>query len=89
MSVTVSVELSVEQIAAAFAELNDDEQARVIVEVARIAGSWTNTNLDQWYAVGRHLRTCSCSSEDARELVRRIALGLGAVVRLESVGSER
>jgi hypothetical protein len=75
MKVTVDIALTVEQLAEIFCGLDDDTQARFFVECAKIASSW-EPHIDQFYAVGRHLRTCSCSTEAARELVRRIAAGI-------------
>lgn len=84
MSVQLSaqVDLTPRQIAEAFAELGDEEQAQVFIEVAAIAEGWEHQNMDQWYAVGRHLVTCSCSTEAARELVRRLARGVQSRVVL-------
>lgn len=76
ITIEVGVELTPRQIAAAFAELSDDGQAQVIIELAELAKAWDAGTIDQWYAVGRHLRTCSCGTEEARELVLRIAAGI-------------
>ena len=75
MKVTVTMALSTEQLAAAFCELDDDAQAKFFVECARIAAEWP-PHFDQFYEVGRHLRTCDCSTPAARELVRRIVAGM-------------
>jgi hypothetical protein len=72
------VELTPLDVAEQFAEMSDEEQAQVFIEVARIARTWMGTNMDQWYAVGGHLRTCSCSTPEARDMVRRIAEGVGS-----------
>jgi hypothetical protein len=76
MELTMKVDLTVHQIAEAFSELSDDGMAQVIIEVAEIAKGWENTNHDQWHAVGRHLRTCSCSTEEAVHLIFQIARGI-------------
>lgn len=76
--ITIDVVLTPQQIAAAFAGLSDDDQAQVFIEVARLAAEWPPGNLDQWYAVGRHLATCKCSTDEARVLVQRIADGARA-----------
>lgn len=75
----VTIELSVGQLAMAFSELSDDDQAQFIIEVARIAESWpAGGNVHQWIAVGVHLRQCECSTPEARRLVKDIALGVGS-----------
>lgn len=61
-----------------FAALSDEQQADFFVAVAKASrkwpcqGSWTT----QYWLVGRHLRDCACSTDDARDLVREIASGL-------------
>lgn len=75
MKVAATIELNVEQLAAAFCELDDDTQAKFFVECARLAATWP-PHVDQFYAVGRHLRTCNCSTPEARELIRRIVAGM-------------
>lgn len=72
----MEITLTVRQIAEAFADLSDDDQAQVIIEVAEIAKGWGGYH-DQWHAVGRHLRDCTCGTEEARDIVRRIAAGVG------------
>lgn len=68
-----------EGLAEEFCELNDDAQARFFVHIARIAASWgcNAHGLDSAYwqatAIGRHLRTCSCSTEEARAFISNIA----------------
>lgn len=79
MKLTHLVKLTPAQVAEAFCELDDDGQAQVFVHVAKIAEGWTDTNMPrgwQWHAVGRHLRTCECSTEAAREVVTAIAEGM-------------
>lgn len=66
------------EIAEAFCELDDEQQAQVFIDVARIASGWTAANGSygagwQWFTIGRHLKTCSCSTDEAREMVREIA----------------
>lgn len=58
--------------------MDDDAQARFFVECARIAAEWRG-DLGfggQWWAVGKHLRECTCSTEAARELVANIFDGM-------------
>jgi hypothetical protein len=78
LQLTATVDLSVVVLAEAFAQLDDEAQAQFFIEVARLAESW-RTPLGpgyQWYSVGKHLRDCSCATEEARDLVREIASGL-------------
>ena len=77
MKLEVSIDLDARQLADSFCDMGDEEQAQFFIEVAAIANEWTDTNADQWYMVGRHLRTCECSNDDARDLIRRIAMGVG------------
>lgn len=81
VEVTVKVRLTPEQLGAMFAEMNDDEQARVFVAAAAAAQLWEldkySIGIDgQWQAIGCHLKSCKCSTEEARDMVRNIAYGL-------------
>lgn len=77
IKVQVEVSLTIEQGAAWFADLNDDEQAQFLVNVARIAAeTYEGTPESQWIRIGDHLATCKCSSEAGRELIRSIAYGM-------------
>jgi len=70
----------IRSLASRFANLNDDNQAKVLVEVARIMAAWPSPPSYgmgwQAHAIGRHLRTCECSTEEAREFVRAMASGM-------------
>lgn len=73
-TVTTEIELGVDQAAAWFCGLDDDQMARFFVAVAAIAKATYERDPDhQWYAVGGHLKSCKCSTEDAREMVRSLA----------------
>jgi hypothetical protein len=80
----VNVELSPAQLAKAFCDMDDEAQAQFFIECARLAEGWRASASDptilgpdwQWYTVGRHLRTCACSTEEARDMVRGIAEGI-------------
>lgn len=72
MKLEVSIKLTPQQIAQAFCELDDDAQAQVFIEIGEIAKSWDVPSM-QWYAIGDHLRTCKCSTFEARQLVQEIA----------------
>jgi hypothetical protein len=71
--VEVPEALTLKDLANGFANLNDDAQARFLVEVAKIASEWPSPQVMQWFLVGRHLRDCECSTELAREMVCEIA----------------
>lgn len=73
LQVMVDVPMTLEQLAGLFVELDDDSQAKFFVEVARLMGSWTphERNMQEFY-IGRHLRDCSCSTEDGRYFLRNI-----------------
>lgn len=73
---TLEIELTVEDVAAWFAGVDDETQAQFFIEVAKHAASWKAHGGYQWYSVGRHLRTCECSTEAARELIRTIHSGV-------------
>lgn len=78
--ITTKVTLTLEQVAAWFANLDDDSQARFFVEVAKAAKNWkSNSGLGaswQWYQIGSHLKNCECATEEAREIVRAMHEGL-------------
>lgn len=70
---------AVQPLAVEFCKLDDDQQAKFFVEVARIMDVWGPGKRDTqaWY-IGRHLATCHCATEEGREFVRMIALHLAA-----------
>lgn len=74
------VSLTVKELATAFAGLDDEQQAQFFIDVASEAAEWKDEpgamTFDQWYGVGRHLRTCECSTDAARDLVMRLADGV-------------
>lgn len=71
------VKLSPAQIAEAFCELDDEEQADFFIETARRFQEWGPASRSmQAHAIGRHLATCACSTYEARALVEEIAGGL-------------
>lgn len=80
MKVTLDLKLSIVQLAQAFCDLDDEEQAQFFIEAARIASTtWERpATFMQWRSVGKHLATCACSTDDAREMVRDIAEGLAS-----------
>ena len=76
MKLEVEIKLTPRQLAEAFCDLDDEQQADFFIEAARIAASWRDGAVMQWWYVGRHLRTCTCSTEEAREMVRELASAL-------------
>lgn len=81
---SIEVELTPQDIAAAFCQMDDDEQSQFFVHVAAIMTGWCEENPAAFYfqtnAIGSHLRTCKCSTEEARDLVRLIAESAGSEV---------
>lgn len=75
-TVTATIEITPRLVAEMLAEMNDEDQAQVFIELAEIAATWAGANFQQWYSVGRHLRTCECSNDNARRLISDIARGL-------------
>jgi len=74
---TTQIELSIDSAAAWFAGLTDDQQAQFLCKVAEIAEAWpAGSALSQWWNIGSHLRTCRCSTESGREMVRTMFEGL-------------
>lgn len=58
-----------------FANLDDDQQTQVIVAIAEEFENYSVLGASdaQLYAIGGHLRSCKCSTEAAREWVRKLA----------------
>ncbi len=78
-TVTVEVEITPAELAEFFCALDDEQQAQFFVECDRIARSWVGTTAGhghQWWLVGRHLATCTCSNDDARDMIRELAAGI-------------
>ncbi len=48
------------------------EQADFFIEVGKIAAQWPTPASNQWIDVGRHLRTCECSTPEARDMVEHL-----------------
>lgn len=70
----VIIRATTEEIAQAFCDLDDDAMCKFFVEVARRFSEWGpgKGDMQLWY-VGGHMRTCECSTEQAREWVRELA----------------
>ncbi len=79
MKLSVDLKLTPEQLAEAFCDLNDEQQAQFFIEAARIGETWPTKHGGasvQWYKIGKHLQTCECSTDDARSMVRDIHDGV-------------
>lgn len=79
---TVEVELTPIDLATAFCEMGDEEQAQFFIECAVISRRWESpiARAMQFYEVGKHLRSCACSTEDARDMIRDIEIGMSGGV---------
>ena len=76
----VNIELTVEQLAAYFAALDDDAQAQFFVEAAKHFEAFPSPGfVFQAHAVGRHLRDCECATPGGRRLVEEIAAAMTEV----------
>lgn len=73
---TIEIEIDIALMAEWFAGLDDERQADFFIEVSRIAKAWPGYQGNQWYLVGRHLKTCECSTFEARDMIEHIACGL-------------
>jgi hypothetical protein len=80
MTVTkmVDVDIDLDTLAKLFAHLDDDSQAQFFCKVAAAAAEdFVGGNIDlQWHYIGRHLRTCACSTEAGRDVIRSIYLSM-------------
>lgn len=76
IKIVTEVELDIEVAAKWFAGLNDDEQSKFFVAVAKAIDLPHFQAETQWLAIGNHLATCECSTEDAREMIRGIVYGM-------------
>ena len=76
-TVEANVDFTPKMLAESFADMGDEDQAQFFIEVAKIAERWTDGNFNQWAAVGGHLKRCSCSTPEARDMVRDMAYAIG------------
>lgn len=72
LTVTKEVDLDVRTAAMWFWGLSDEDQAQFLIEVEKISredlrGSSADT---QWYYMCGHLKSCECSNDETREMVR-------------------
>ena len=76
MEIILEVKLTPAQVAEAFCELDDEQQTDVFIEVGKIASKWVAGGSMQWFNLGRHLRDCSCSTWEARNIIEGIFGGM-------------
>lgn len=73
IKVTTEIELDIETAAKWFANLDDDSMCRFLVAVAEEARRFPGDPDNQWFYLGGHLRNCACSTDEAREMIRKWA----------------
>ena len=73
VTLSVEIEVDVAHLAKQFAELSDDAQAQFLCLAAKGMGEAVEV---QAMYIGRHLRTCDCSTEEGRAFVRELARSL-------------
>lgn len=73
IKVTTEIELDIETAAKWFAALDDDGMCRFLVAVAEEAKAYPGDPDGQWYYLGGHLKNCECSTDAARDMVRKWA----------------
>lgn len=78
ITITTEVELDITAAAGWFAGLDDEKQADFFIKVAEVSKAWDPLWASQYYLVGRHLKTCKCSTYEARELIEILNHGLKA-----------
>jgi hypothetical protein len=77
MKKTVEFSPTPYELAEAFCEMSDEEQAQFFVECAAIAEATWSGEISQTHAIGRHLAKCHCATPEARKFVLEIAEGIG------------
>lgn len=86
IEVAAKIEITPEILARMFWELDDEDQAAVLNAIPRVAaeaveenrrqgGHWGDPSM-QWFAVGSHLATCDCVSDEARAFVADVFEGM-------------
>ncbi len=77
IKIETEIALDIDVAAKWFAGLNDDEQSKFFVSVcANMQDVSAAQRETQWFAIGNHLATCECSTEEAREMIRSIVYGI-------------
>jgi len=72
----IEIDLDIETAARWFAGLDDDQMCKFLVAVAKETESYPCSPENQWYYLGGHLRNCECSTDGARDMVRKWAYWL-------------
>jgi hypothetical protein len=72
VKITTDAQLTPAQVAKAFCELYHDQQATFFEEVGKIAATWPAPARFQWHALGRHMKTCACSTSVGRRVIEDI-----------------
>lgn len=74
----IELKLSPSDIAGAFAEMADEDQAQFFIEVSSQMESWGHDKKQiQLLNIADHLRKCSCSNTDTRDMLRDFVSWLG------------
>lgn len=76
VTMTTEIDVTPRLLAELFCGMDDEQQAQFFIDASAVARRWNNVADWQWFTVGRHLKTCACSTEDARDMVLSIADGL-------------
>jgi hypothetical protein len=76
VTTTQKIPLSLDIVAKWFAGLSDQSQADFFIAVANEGKSFDRHQGNQWFYVGRHLRDCECSTDEARQMIQTIAGGI-------------
>ena len=74
LEIPVTVRLTVKEVAQLFCQFDDDRQAKFFVEVAAIMDKWPTMagRAMQAHYIGRHLATCECSTQSARDFITEV-----------------
>jgi hypothetical protein len=75
VTVTHEIDLDLKTVAAWFAHLSDDDQAKFFGEVqAAVDRTWERPEAahNQWWYIGRHIATCECARA-GRDMIQGIA----------------
>lgn len=68
---TTEIDLDVADAAKWFWGLTDEDQAQFLIEVDRVSRAEVGYGANsQWCYMIAHLKTCPCSNDDARQMVR-------------------
>jgi len=80
VTTTTEVELGIETAASWFCGLSDDEMSQFFCAVAKqmIDAAGPCRAGMMWFATGRHLAMCECSTDEGREMIRDIWLAIDA-----------